>query len=110
MNNSYIGKYSAAESLYDSYFLSIRMMYLCLFNTAPDKLNICDVDGEKAHLAFREKYSNLVTDTKTYNWYDRHKKTVQFVRVIYVLNTRSIVEFGPGYCELFATTANKRLC
>lgn len=100
MNNSYIGKYSAAESLYDSYFLSIRMMYLCLFNTAPDKLNICDVDGEKAHLAFREKYSNLVTDTKTYNWYDRHKKTVQFVRVIYVLNTRSIVEFGPGYCEL----------
>lgn len=100
MDNSYIGKYSAAESLYDSYFLSIRMMYLCLFNTAPDRLNICGVDGEKAHKAFEEKYRHLIADTKSYNWYGKYKKKVQFVRIIYVLNNKSIVEFGSDFCEL----------
>lgn len=100
MNNSYIGKYSAAESLYDNYFLSIRMMYLCLFNTAPNRLNICGVDGEKAHKAFEEKYKHLIADTKVYNWFGKNKKKVQFVRIVYVLNTKSIVEFGPDFCEL----------
>lgn len=100
MDNSYTGKYSASESLYDNYFLSIRMMYLCLFNAIPNRLYIGYIDGEKAHLVFAEKYRSLIVDTKNYNWYNREKKKEQFGRIVFVLGNNAIIEFGTDYCEL----------
>ncbi len=100
MDNLLTGKYFGTDNMFDNYFLSARMIYLTIFNKMPSRLYVGGVDGEKCCTAFKERFSEFISDTHRYTWYDHDRKKIEFGRTIFVLNNNSVIQFGNDYCEI----------
>lgn len=101
MDNFYDQKIVDANDLFDDHFLNAKAMYLHAFNKLPDLDYINRIDGEKAFLAFREKFEDKIVRVYQYRWYQNRKKEYQFDTTIILLNNRCLIEFGTSWCEIY---------
>lgn len=78
-----------------------KALYCHYFNGLPSEFYISGIDGEKAFMAFSEKYSGKINRVYRYQWYDKKKKEVCFGRTLAVLDNQCVAEFNQAYCELW---------
>jgi hypothetical protein len=90
-----------ASSIFETGFMSSKVLYLYCFNIIPSCNYIGNIDGEKAFNAIKEKYGNLVDSVHTYRYYDRKTKSYGFNETFMIMKNNCILEFDTNYCEIF---------
>ena len=100
MDNLNNQKVIDANQVFDNRFMETKALYIYHFNILPSVNFISDVDGEKAFIAFKEKYAAFILHVYTYRWYKKQNKKFQFDRTVIILNNNCIIEFDSSYCEI----------
>jgi hypothetical protein len=98
MNNLNNQRTIDANSVFGDRFLNSKSLYLYRFNNLPSLHFISRIDGEKAYLAFREAFADLIEEEFQYRWF-KTKAKYQFDETLFILKNNCIVEID-GYCEI----------
>src|SRR5437773_8209933 len=101
MDNLYSQKVINANNVFSDSFLDAKILYLYCFNVLPSVNYIGQIDGEKAFMAVKEKFSSAIKHVHQTRWYKEKKKEYQFDITIVVLNNNCLLEFDNHYCEIF---------
>jgi energy-coupling factor transporter ATP-binding protein EcfA2 len=109
MDNALEQRIINANSIFDNYYIDSKALYMYCFAAVPCISFVDDIEGEKAFLAFREKYNRLIESVHTYRKFKRGNKKVDFDDTIVILKDRCVLEFSEGYCELLYDSANELL-
>lgn len=80
-------------------FLNSRSLYLYRFSNLPNLHFIGNIEGEKAYIAFKETFADIIVTEYQYRWYKNKRKAYQFDETVFVLNNNCIVEMK-HYCEI----------
>ena len=97
LNNS---KIIYTNQVFDTRFLETKALYLYQFNALPNVHFINTIDGEKAFLAFKEKYAASILQVLGYRWFKHKHKKFQFDKTVLILHNKCIIEFDDNYCEI----------
>jgi len=89
-----------ANQVFDTRFMETKSLYLYHFNTLPNVNFINRIDGEKAFVAFNEKFGSYIRQVHTYRWYGHERRKFQFDRTVVILNSDCLIEFDKDYCEI----------
>lgn len=100
MENLQTQRVVSANSVFDTWFIEAKSLYMYYFNVLPSLNSISQVNGEKALGLFKEKFKDLVECIHQYQWYKIKKKKYQFDKTIVVLKNNCLVEFGEAYVEV----------
>ncbi len=100
MDNLNNRKIIDANHVFDNRFMETKALYLYHFDTLPNVNLIPQVDGERAFIAFKERFVLFISDTYEYCWYNHPKKKFQFDRTLIILNNNCLVEFDNDYCKI----------
>lgn len=85
--------------LFEDELLEPRALYLYCFNSLPSELYVGQIDGEKASIAFSERFGEKITKVYRYQWYDQRKKEVRFSRALMLLDNQCMAAFTSEGCE-----------
>ena len=107
MDNLQHQKVLNTNSVFTSFFLDAKHLYLYRFNNLPSIVYLEDVDGEKALAFFKEKYAADIEDIYQYKWYKRRKKKYDYDTAFVVMKTCVIIEFDENYCEIYFNGENQ---
>jgi hypothetical protein len=99
MDNLNTQKTLDANSVFAKRFLNSKSLYLYQFNRLPSVHFINDLDGEKAYLAFKAMFAELIASEHQYRWYDKKKKKYRFDETIFIMKNNCLVELK-HYCEI----------
>jgi len=88
-----------ANSVFGKRFLNSMSLYLYQFNNLPSLHFIGNIEGEKAYVAFKEAFADLIVSEYQYRWYKKAKKKFQFDETVFILKNNCIVEMDE-YCEI----------
>jgi hypothetical protein len=88
-----------ANSVFAERFLNSKSLYLYQFNNLPSIHFISNIDGEKAYVAFKKAFADLIVSQYQYQWYKEKKKKYQLEETFFILNNNCIVEIK-DYCEI----------
>ena len=100
MDNLNNRKIIDANHVFDNRFMETKALYLYHFDTLLNVNLIPQVDGERAFIAFKERFVLFISDTYEYCWYNHPKKKFQFDRTLIILNNNCVVEFDNDYCKI----------
>jgi len=100
MENIYHQKVINANNVFDKRFLDTKTLYLYYFNSLPSMSYIGQINGEKAFVAFKEKFSDLIEQVHQYRWYENKLHKYQFDRTAVVLKNNCLMEFDDTYCQI----------
>jgi hypothetical protein len=89
-----------ANYMFDGYFIEIKALYLHHFNTMPSLNFVNRINGEKAFIAFNERYASNILYMHKYRWYKHQRKKFEFDRTVIVLNNDCLVEFDTDQCKI----------
>lgn len=95
--------------IFDERYLEHKSFYLSLYNIIPNIHYIYPLDGEKAFIAFTEKYGAIIRQVHTYRWYNQDKKKYNFDRTVVELTDKITLEFNEHYCEILHDGTRKEL-
>ncbi|GGB12961.1 AAA family ATPase [Puia dinghuensis] len=101
MDNLYNQRVINANNLFGDQFLDAKTLYLYCFNQLPSVNYINWIDGEKAYVAFKEKFASRIVRIHQYRWYKHKKKQYQFDITLVVMDNECLIEFDDGYCEIW---------
>ncbi len=90
-----------ANSIFDTGFLCGKSLYLYSFGKIPSAHYVQGIDGEKAFEAIKAKYSDLITSTHGYRFYERSKKEYAFSETYMLMKNGCILEIDTNYCEIY---------
>jgi hypothetical protein len=99
MDNTYTQKVINA-SVFHSYFLDAKKLYLHYFNELPGLDDISGIDAERAFMAFKEKFGADIIRIHQYRRRERNKD-YEFDVTLVVMNQRCLLEFDGSYCEIW---------
>jgi hypothetical protein len=99
MDNSYTQKV-ISTSVFHSYFLDAKKLYLHYFNELPGLDDISGIDAERAFEAFRERFDADITRIHQYRRRQR-SKDYEFDATLVVMNNRCLLEFDNDFCEIW---------
>ncbi len=90
-----------ASSIFDSGFMSGKVLFMHCFNALPSANYINGIDGEKAFNAIKEKFGEQIQSVHSYRYYDRTLKGYDFNETYMVMKQNCILEFDTDYCEIY---------
>ena len=99
MEKTVVEKVIDTNSIYSQWFLESKSLYMYSFNAIPCITYIDDVEGKKASMAFKEKFSEQVLSAYEYKEQERKGKQ-RFIQCIMVLKNECIMEFNQGYTKI----------
>jgi GTPase SAR1 family protein len=99
MEKTVVEKVIDSNSIYSQWFLESKSLYMYSFNVIPCITYIDDVEGKKASMAFKEKFSEQVLSAYEYKEQERKGKQ-RFIQCIMVLKNECIIEFNKGYTKI----------
>ena len=88
------------EEVFDNRYVDHKALYLALYNTIPDLNYFYPLSGEKAFMAFKEKYASQILTIHRYRWYKQEKKRYEFDETIIQMNGKVTVKFSSTYCQI----------
>lgn len=98
MDNAIQQRVINANSIFNSYFIDCKALYMYCFSTIPSIFYIRDVEGEKAFHAFCQQYADLISSMHAYRFMQHKDKSVDFNDTMVVLKDHCLIEFSKGYC------------
>ncbi len=100
MDNLQNRKVIDANHVFDTRYMETKALYLYHFEALPDINFINRIDGERAFIAFNEKFGVHILNVHKYRWYKHEAKSFQFDRTIIILDNHCLLEFDGDYCEI----------
>ena len=89
-----------ANCIFSSRYLDSKGLYMYFFDRVPCVSFINHIDGEKAFIAFKEKYAGNIQSVHGYRWFEKKRQKLVFDDTLVILKNNCVLEFDNKYCEI----------
>ncbi|MGB8194278.1 MAG: AAA family ATPase [Chitinophagaceae bacterium] len=90
----------SATSVFGTYYLDSKAVYMYFFNDVPCISFVSQLDGEKAFAAVKEKYGSLIETVYQYRHFERVENKTEFNRTLLIFKNGCLLEFDAFFCEV----------
>jgi hypothetical protein len=100
MENLFQQKVIHANNLFDTTYISSKLLFLHLFNALPGMTTVRDIQGEKAFGVVKTAFGNWIEQILKSEAFSNGGKEKSFDRTLIVMKNNCILEFDDWYCEI----------
>ena len=89
-----------ANSIFSNHYLDSKAVYMYFFERVPCISFINQIDGEKAFIAFQQKYAANIQSVHGYRWFEKKQQKLAFDDTLVILRNNCVLHFTTRYCEI----------